>query len=47
MIQWQIIFKAQYMGGYLVVVVTADTIEDAIKKAKGREIISITRICTD
>lgn len=47
MIQWQIIYKSQYTGSYLVVVITADTIEDAIKQAKGREIISITRICTD
>lgn len=44
MIKWQVVFKSQYTGGYLIVVLETDTLSEVIKRMGDRDVISITRI---
>ena len=40
--RWMVVYKAQYIGGYLITEMLADTIEEVVEKMRGRKIISIT-----
>jgi peptidoglycan hydrolase CwlO-like protein len=42
--KWQVVYKSQYTGGYLIVVLEADTLSEVVERTNGRDVISITRI---
>lgn len=42
--KWQVVYKSLYTGGYLIVVLEANTLSEVVKRTNGREVISITRI---
>jgi hypothetical protein len=44
MIKWQVVFKSQNTGSYLIAVLETNTLSEVVKLIDDREVLSITRI---